>query len=285
MTRRGDWWPVLDADTFAAPRDLDVLIPTRERPVELAATLAGLASTRVEEIGGSDGVGVAISDQSDVPVWTHPAVASMVRVLAYRGFAVHLAHNVTARGVVQQRALLLARSRARYVLCLDDDVWLEPDALARMRTAIEKLRCGMVGNAVHGLSFYSDVRRDQQVYQEWVVPPRPERIRPGETAWRRAQLHSAANLAHVTQRLALADGQWRAYKIAWISACVLYDRAKLLHSGGFDFWHKVPAAHCGEDVAAQLQVMERYGGAGIMPSGAYHLESDTTITERAVQCY
>jgi hypothetical protein len=36
---------------------------------------------------------------------------------------------------------------------------------------------------------------------------------------------------------------------------------------------------------AQWQVMERYGAAGILPSGAVHLESPTTVTERRVEAY
>lgn len=51
----------------------------------------------------------------------------------------------------------------------------------------------------------------------------------------------------------------------------------------------MPAGHAGEDVAAQLAVARRYGGAGIVPSGAYHLESHlespTTVPDRGVQCH
>jgi hypothetical protein len=61
---------------------------------------------------------------------------------------------------------------------------------------------------------------------------------------------------------------------------VLYDRAKLDAVGGFDFWRDLPAAHCGEDVVAERRVMARFGGAGILPSGAYHLESPTTVPDR-----
>ena len=70
------------------------------------------------------------------------------------------------------------------------------------------------------------------------------------------------------------------YKIAWVAGCVLYDRAKLDAVGGFDFWRDLPPAHCGEDVVAERRVMARFGGAGILPSGAYHLESPTTVPDR-----
>ena len=75
---------------------------------------------------------------------------------------------------------------------------------------------------------------------------------------------------------------WVAYKVAWIAGCVLYDRAALVAVGGFDFWREVPEDAVGEDVVAEQRVMERFGGAGILPSGAVHLESDTTIPHRPV---
>lgn len=71
--------------------------------------------------------------------------------------------------------------------------------------------------------------------------------------------------------------------MAWIAGCVLFDRAKLVECGGFDFWADLPPEHAGEDVAAQWRVMERYGGAGVLPSGAVHLESPTTVPDRRVQ--
>lgn len=34
------------------------------------------------------------------------------------------------------------------------------------------------------------------------------------------------------------------------------------------------------DVLAQLRVMARFGGAGLIPSGPYHQELPTTVTDR-----
>ncbi|WP_433531040.1 glycosyltransferase family 2 protein [Micromonospora sp. CA-263727] len=267
---------------FRADRRLDVLIPTRDRPAELAVTLAGLAAQQ-----DVPGFGVVVSDQSDGdPGYAHPAAATMVRALRHRGHPVLLTRRLPRRGLAEHRASLLAASTARYVLCLDDDVWLEPGSLRRLVTAIEELGCGFVGNGVHGLSYLHDVRpQTHRHYQEWAGPPVPERIRPGTPEWDRAQIHSAANLLHVTGSLALPEGSWRAYKISWIGGCVLYDRAKLIDSGGFDFWRRVQERHQGEDVAAQLAVLARHGGAGVLPSGAYHLESPTTVTDRDVEAW
>ena len=271
-----------DTAQFPRARPIDVLIPTRDRPAELATTLAGLAAqTDVPSFG------VVVSDQSDGdPPWRHPAVASMVRALRHQGRPVLLRQNLPRRGMAHQRAFLLGHSGARYVLNLDDDVWLEPGSLARLHHAIEELGCGFVGNAVHGLSYVDDERpAEQAAFELWGGPVTAEELWPGDDRWRRHHVHNAANLLHVTARLGLPAGQWRAYKVAWIGACVLYDREKLVECGGFDFWQRLPAEHAGEDVAAQLAVMRRHGGAGIVPSGAYHLESRTTIEDRTVQCY
>ncbi|MGW1056804.1 glycosyltransferase family 2 protein [Micromonospora rubida] len=276
--------PLVPGDTaeFRRERQLDVLVPTRNRPAELAVTLSGLATQE-----GVPGFGVVISDQSDGdPAYAHPAAATMVRALRHRGHPVLLTRRLPRRGLAEHRAYLLDLSAARYVLCLDDDVWLEPGTLHRLVTAIGELGCGFVGNAVHGLSYVDDVRPETHGhYEEWVGRPVPERVRPGTPQWQRASIHPAANLLHVTQRLNLPPGAWRAYKVSWIGGCVLYDRAALVDSGGFEFWRRVQEKHQGEDVAAQLAVLERHGGAGVLPSGAYHLESPTTVTERDVEAW
>jgi Glycosyl transferase family 2 len=270
-----------DPAGFAAVRELDVLVPTRHRPAELAATLAGLAGQDAGPFG------IAVSDQSDgEPAWRHPAVAGMVRVLRHRGHPVLLTQHLPRRGLAEHRASLLGRSRARYVLFCDDDIYLEPGAVARLLAAIGELRCGFVGNAPHGLSYVDDHRPGQErPYAEWPGRPEPEEVRPGGPEWDRHTVHSAANLLHVTERLNLRPGEWRAYKVAWLGACVLYDRAKLVAVGGYDFWPDVPVVHAGEDVAVQLRLLAEYGGAGIVPSAAYHLEVPTTVPDRTAQCH
>jgi GT2 family glycosyltransferase len=270
---------------FAVQRDLDVLIPTCNRPAELAATLAGLAASAPTE--ERQPFGVVVSDQSDDgPAWRIGGVAGMVRVLRYRDHPVLLSQHLPRRGLAEHRAHLLSRSRARYVLFLDDDVWLEPGTIPRLRAAIGTLGCGFVGNFPHGLSYLDDHRPDQEkAYQEWAGRPHPERIEPRGPQWHRADVHAAANLLHVQQRLALRSGEWRAYKVSWLGACVLYDRAKLLDVGGYDFWPLVPAEHSGEDVLVELRVLDRYGGAGIVPSGAFHQESQTTVEARNNECF
>lgn len=259
---------------------VDVLIPTCERPAELAVTLSGLAAQDFPDFA------VHVADQSDGDASYDSAPArTMVRALRYRGHPVHLSRNLPRRGLAQQRNYLLDRSTADYVLFLDDDVWLEPGALERLHSAITELGCGLVGNAVTGLSFLEDRRPHELApYEEWPGAPEPEQLMPGTREWQRWTLHNAANPTHLSERVADRP-KWTAYKVAWIGGCVMFDREALVSVGGFEFWQELPAEHCGEDVLAQMKVMAKYGGAGILPTGAVHLESPTTVVNRDTEAY
>lgn len=77
--------------------DLDVLVPTRNRPVELATTLAGLAAQEYR-------FGVIVSDQSDnQPGYATPAAQTLLRVLRAAGHPIQVTRHVPV--VVQQRVM------------------------------------------------------------------------------------------------------------------------------------------------------------------------------------
>lgn len=259
------------------PPELDVLVPTRNRPVELATTLAGLAAQ-------DSPFGVVVSDQSDGPPgYATPPARTLLRVLRAAGHPVRVGRHLPPRGLAEHRAALLARSRARYVLFCDDDVWLAPGTVARLHTAIRELGCGFVGAAVQALSYVEEVREDELApFERWRTRPVPEQVTKDSTAWGRWTLHNAANPLHLTERHVRPGECYVPYKIAWVGGCVLYDRRALQAVGGFGFWRELPASHCGEDVVVQQRVMARFGAAGILPSGAYHLESPTTVPDRTV---
>ena len=258
--------------------DVDVLIPTIGRVAELAVTLAGLAAQDDPPFR------VVIADQApDGPVADEPAIAGMMRVLEVQGREAVVHRRSDRRGLAEQRQFLLDRAIAPYVLFIDDDVWLEPGSLERMHRAIRELGCGLVGQAVQGLSHLDDRRPDEVAHFEvWDGGVDPERVRPGTPEFDRWPLHNAANLVHVAADLELPRDAWHAYRVAWVGGCTLYDRSALERTGGFDFWSSLPEQHAGEDVAAQWRVMERFGGAGIVPSGAVHLEAPTTVADRRV---
>lgn len=256
---------------------VDVLIPTCNRGAGLAVTLASLAAQT------QDRMRIVISDQSDGQAgFDRPEAKAVLRLLRAGGREVSCLRHLPRRGMAEQRAFLLSQVRSSYCLFLDDDVLMEPDLVERMLQAIREQQCGFVGSALHGLSYIDDIRPHQQAIEFWESDVMPETVTPGSPAWARHHLHSAANLWHVQNRLGLDRTNSRLYKVAWIGGCVLFDTAKLRAAGGFDFWRELPHAHCGEDVLAQLRVMERYGGCGLIPSGAYHMELPTTVTTREV---
>lgn len=256
---------------------VDVLVPTCDRPCALAMTLTALAAQSVNDLR------IVISDQSEEPgALVRPEVLAVLRYLAASGRVVECWRHLPRRGMAEQRAFLLSKASAPWCMFLDDDVLLEPDMVARLRQALVQQACGFVGSAVHGLSYLGAVRPQQQAIEFWDGPVEPEAVHPGSPEWERHHLHSAANLFHVQRRLGLTAETARLYRVAWIGGCVMFDAAKLRQAGGFDFWPQLPIQHCGEDVLAQLRVMAHFGGCGIIPSGAYHMELPTTVVERTV---
>jgi GT2 family glycosyltransferase len=256
---------------------LDVLIPTFNRPAALAATLATLACQTTRRFR------VVISDQSTERVSVDdPAVQACLRLIEAHGQEVEVHRRAERRGMAEQRAFLLDRTATDYALFLDDDLLLEPYVLQEMLSVLRVEQCGFVGSAVIGLSYANDRRPHEQAIEFFEGPVEPERVRPGMPSFERYRLHNAANLWHLQQTLPHTPSKPGRYRVAWVGGCVMYDVAKLRDCGGFDFWRDLPHAHAGEDVLAQLLVMERYGGCGVIPSGVYHQELPTTVADRRV---
>lgn len=184
--------------------------------------------------------------------------------------------------MAEQRQFLLDCCTAPYALFLDDDVVLEADMVERLVRGMKETSAGFVGSAVIGLSYINDVRPHEQAIEFWEGPVLPEIVRPEMPVWQRHKLHNAANLLHVQNQLDITPDIQRYYRVAWVGGCVMYDTAKLREVGGFHFWRQLPAEHCGEEVLAQIRLMARYGGCGMIPSGAYHMELPTTVENRRV---
>lgn len=255
---------------------IDVLIPTCDRPIALAVTLTALASQRPL-------LRIVISDQSaEDDKLDAPELQGVIRYLHYLGHVIEIHRHWPRRGMAEQRAFLLAQARSAHCLFLDDDVITEAGLVARMEGLLLNERCGFVGSALHGLSHVNDYRPDEEAIAFWDGGVMPESVTPDSPAWQRHRLHNAANLLHVQQALALSPLISLRYQVAWVGGCVMYDRTKLIDCGGFDFWEALPPEHCGEDVLAQLRVMAKYGGCGLIPSGAYHLELPTTLPDRRI---
>ncbi len=258
------------------PELLTVLIPTFERPAALAVTLAGLVAQ------GSP-FRVVISDQGEsVHAMESAEVRALVRILRARGHPVELRRHLPRRGLAEQRAFLLRRARSRYVLYLDDDIFVEPGLVDRLLSTMRQERCGFVGSAPIGLSYADDVRPSEQQLELWEGPVEPEVVVPDGPRWARHRLHNAANVWHVGRARERAGRPPGRYKVAWVGGCVLWDARALRSVGGFGFWRSLPRTHAGEDVVPQLRALARFGGCAIVPSGAFHLELPTTVPDREV---
>ncbi|MGI5827807.1 MAG: glycosyltransferase family 2 protein [Patescibacteria group bacterium] len=252
---------------------VDVLIPTRNRSEALTATLTSLYFQSFSDFR------VIISDQSDNFIASE-TIKTIFRMYSANKEKVTLLHNLPRKGIAQQRQFLLNTTTAEYCLFLDDDLILEPYVLTNMFKAITEEKCGFVGMAPIGLSFKKDIRPKEQSVEFWSCGVKPEAVTPVSKKWQRHKLHNAANIYHVAKKFKLKPENQQKYKIAWVGGCVLYDTSKLKVCGGYSFWDKVPKVTCGEDVLAQLRVMKKFGGCGLLPSGAYHQELPTTLINR-----
>ena len=265
--------------------DLDVLVPTRNRREALAVTLSGLLAQDLS-------ARLVLADQTaGSTVAEQPEIASLLAVMRLRGWEVEVEHRTgPARGVTEQRQHLLDRARRDYLLMLDDDVLLERWVLRQLIDAMDVLGCGFVGMAHAAASYLDDVRpAELEAFELWPGGRvEPERVRKGDPGWERWRLHNAANVAHLLDRLppgALDARGWAPYKVAWVAGCVLFRTQALRAVGGYGFWADLPHNLRGEDVVTQLQVAEQFGGAGLLPSGAWHLELPTSIEDRSVDAY
>jgi GT2 family glycosyltransferase len=258
-------------------KKITVLIPTYNRADALAVTLTSLCFQDQNDFD------IIISDQStNEEVYRNASLITASLLLEKKGHNVSVLKNLPRQGLAQQRQFLLEQAETPYVLFLDDDVILEPYVVKNLLKVMQEQETGFTGNAVIGLTYKNDIRPDQQNITFWEEKIQPERIEPGSEEWQRYRLHNAANPLHVQEKYKITPDNPVPYKIAWVGGCVLYDREKLNAAGGFSFWKDLPENHCGEDVLAQLRVMKRFGGCGVLPSGVYHQELETTVPDRKV---
>jgi GT2 family glycosyltransferase len=248
---------------------VDILLPTCNRLESLIFTLAGIANQSLSNFH------LIIADQSDTPICRSPVVRSLLRIIKARGSTYHWHYRIPSLGIAEQRDFLLKQAVSDFILYLDDDVWMEHWVLQKMVDTITDQQCAFIGAFPSGLSYRDDVRPSQQIIEYWESDVKPESITPDSSEWERAQLHRAANLFHVSQRM--KPGEFRLYKVAWVASCILYDRQKVLEVGGFSFWNRLPRYHSGEEVLLQNLLMRRWGGASIIPSGTFYSEVPSTV--------
>ena len=260
-----------------AKKNINILIPTYHRVKALSVTLTSLYFQQEKNFD------IIISDQGEEDILEHDStIQTIIRLFKLRDINLSIIKNLPRKGMAHQRQFLLQHSDSPYSLFLDDDVILEPYVTKNMKECLQKTNAGFVGSAVIGLSYKNDFRAHQQHIEFWENDILPETIIPGSLVWQRYKLHNAANIMHVAEQLNVTAEDPKYYKIAWVGGCVMYQTEMLKDVGGFQFWKDLPEEHCGEDVLAQLRVMKKFGGCGILPSGVYHQELETTIPERKI---
>ncbi|MBI2953864.1 MAG: glycosyltransferase family 2 protein [Chloroflexi bacterium] len=257
-------------------RLLDVLIPTCDRKTGLAIVLTSLLGQTFKDFN------VIVSDQTqDDDYLESVEIQTIRRAFEIRCGDVRLLKHLPRKGMAEQRHFLLSQSSAPYVQFLDDDLLLEPEVLERMITVLRDEKCGFVGCCAIGLSYIHDVRPHQHNIEPWDGRVQPEPFTWETIPWDRHKVHNAANAYHLAQKFA-PDGRPFRYKVAWVGANVMYDRAKLVDVGGFSWWPMLPPEHAGEEVMAQFLLLRKHGGCGILPSATYHLELPTLVDNREV---
>lgn len=258
-------------------KQISVLIPTYNRPEALAVTLTSLCFQIEKDFD------IIISDQSPSDVISKDvSIQTVISLLENKGNKVLTLRNIPPKGLAQQRQFLLDRSHTKFSFFIDDDLILEPYVMRNLKKVLEEEGCGFAGSAVIGLSYKNDVRPHQQNVEFWEGDVQPEIVLPKGLNWERYQIHNAANILHLQEKFRTDPDSPKKYKVAWVGGCVMYDTAKLRNVGGFGFWKELPQNHCGEDVLAQLRIMKRYGGCGVLPSGVYHQELETTVQDREI---
>jgi GT2 family glycosyltransferase len=268
---------VTKIEKMESGKDIAVLIPTYQRLKALAVTITTLYYQSEKSFD------IVISDQSPRDELNKDnSFQTIKRLLEINGHRVTVLRNLPARGMAQQRQFLLDQSSSPYSLFLDDDLVLDSFVVKNMKQVLRSKNIGFVGCAVIGLSYQNDVRPHQQEIEFWDEEITPEAIIPRSSQWERYRLHNAANPYHVEKKFNATPDKPLLYKVAWVGGCVMYDTEKLREVGGFSFWKDLPEQHCGEDVLAQLRVMKKYGGCGIIPSGVYHQELETTVPDRKI---
>ena len=256
---------------------ITVLIPTYNRPEALSVTLTSLIYQIEKDFE------IVIADQSEEPLLrSQSTLKSVISVLEEEHHKVKYLRNIPPRGMAHQRHFLLQQSFSPYTLFIDDDLILEPYVIDNMKKILTEEKCGFVGCAVIGLSYKNIIRPEQQAIEFWDGVIQPEAVSPKSIQWERYKLHNAANIYHVQEKLKASPSNPLKYKVAWVGGCVMFDTQKLNDVGGYSFWKELPEKHCGEDVLAQLRVMKKYGGCGIIPSGVYHQELETTVSDRKI---
>jgi glycosyltransferase involved in cell wall biosynthesis len=258
-------------------KKVTVLIPTLNRSEALSATLLSLCFQEYKDFD------IIISDQSDKEMLADDyTLRTIIRKLIFHGHSIQIVKNKPKRGIAHQRQFLLEQSESELSLFIDDDLILEPYVVRNMVRVMESKKCGFTGCGVSSLSSLKIKKNDIPEIEFWDGDITPEVVTPDLPSWQRYKLHEDANLIQLAEKHKITSEYPKLYKVAWVGGCTLFDTQKLKSVGGFNFWTELPDNIVGEHVLAQIRVMKKFGGCGILPSGVYDQELPSTLPKTTV---
>ena len=265
---------------------IDVLVPTRDRPVELATTLAGLAAQTDVPFR------VVVSDQSDGRrLLGHARRRDADQRTAHARHGRGAAPAPAAAGDRRAARVPAVRATAPAVLFLDDDVWLEPGCSTACTRRCASWAAGSSPPRCRGSRTSTTAARDECApFEVWDGPVRPERIAKDGPGGRAGRCTTRPTGCTWPSRSGSTAARCRRRTAGWPTRspgrrAVSCSTAGAGRSGRLRLLADLPADAHGEDVLVQHRVMARRGGAGILPSGAYHQESLTTIPSRGTSAF
>lgn len=112
------------------PPSLDILLPTRDRPTRLAATLGSLAAQEVPPAASS--IRLYLLDNGTTSAFVDLDLARQLDVLEARGFETYYLRRPGLCGVYAVRRQLYESARGEVVCFVDDDVVLPAGALTSL---------------------------------------------------------------------------------------------------------------------------------------------------------
>src|SRR5579875_2348855 len=128
---------------------VDILLPTYNRLSSLIMTLSGIAAQTQPDLR------IVVADQSREPAKNVQVVQTLRRIIEVRGWPVEWYTRPPLHGIAEQRDFLLKHASAPYVLYLDDDVFMEPWVVVRLRDVTSAERGGIRGGSPAARSYGS----------------------------------------------------------------------------------------------------------------------------------
>jgi glycosyltransferase involved in cell wall biosynthesis len=125
---------------------LDILVPTRDRPLRLAAMLASLSAQ--EFPSGCDQAALYLLDNGQTSAFADFDVARQLDVLEWRGLRTFYLRRPHLRGIFSIRRQLYEIASGDIVCYLDDDVLLGPGTIRRLWHGLQDRRFALTASFV-----------------------------------------------------------------------------------------------------------------------------------------